>query len=549
MGDEDFTTEIVGTATWGEVFQVCCVHSAQEWFWILVGLTGVLFFLYFFLFSLELLGTAAKVVGGCSAGEVLGDDTNPVGALMIGVLGTVLLQSSSTTTSIVVGLAGSGLSVKTGIYMVFGANIGTTVTNTIVAMGQMGDAEQLERAFAGATVHDVFNYTSVCIIFPIEIITHYLYYLTKAMVSGVETEKDDKWEGPIKKLVSPLSNKVIVANKDIIKNIANYALDPTTKGAIPNCDVQYSDADGHCHGEEPNYSNCKKGAGLITCDKKTGDCPVFFNEYSTQKEDETSGGVCLFISLIILVICLIGMVTLLQKMLMGMSTRIIYKATDLHPILSMIVGCGVTMVVQSSSITTSVLTPLCGLGVVRLEVMLPLTLGANIGTTITGILAALVTDGTESLQVALSHLFFNLSGIILLYPLPITRNFLLNTARKLGKAARVYRLFPLVYILVCFFMIPGIFIGISVLFEQDTEAYEALGTLIVIFLGLAIAYSIYWYHKKDGKAKAIACMEERQKRYMTNKNLPEDMELLKSEIARLKAHTGLADEEPAAEEE
>ena len=145
IGDADFTTEIVGTATWGEVFQVCCVHSAQEWGWILVGLTGVVFFLYFFLFSLELLGTSAKVVGGCSAGEVLGDDTNPIGALMIGVLGTVLLQSSSTTTSIIVGLAGTGLSVKTGIYMVFGANIGTTVTNTIVALGQMGNAEQLER--------------------------------------------------------------------------------------------------------------------------------------------------------------------------------------------------------------------------------------------------------------------------------------------------------------------------------------------------------------------------------------------------------------------
>lgn len=234
---------------------------------------------------------------------------------------------------------------------------------------------------------------------------------------------------------------------------------------------------------------------------------------------------------------------------MGMSTRIIYKATNLHPILSIIVGCGVTMIVQSSSITTSVLTPLCGLGVVRLEVMLPLTLGANIGTTITGILASLVTDGTDSLQVALAHLFFNLSGILLFYPLPVTRNFILDTARKLGKICKIYRFFPVLYILFFFFMLPAIFIGISFLFEEGTTGYEALGTLIVIFMVLAITYSIYWYNKKDGKAKAIAFMENRQLRNDTTKNLPQDMELLKSEIARLKAHTGLVEEGPASEED
>ena len=70
------------------------------------------------------------------------------------------------------------------------------------------------------------------------------------------------------------------------------------------------------------------------------------------------------------------------------------------------------LVVQSSSITTSVLTPLVGLGVIQLEQMFPLTLGANIGTTVTGLLAAMVTDSVEALQVALAHLFFNIFGIM-----------------------------------------------------------------------------------------------------------------------------------------
>jgi len=536
IGDADFTTEIIGSATWGEVFQTCCVHSGEEWLWILAGTIGVCTFLYFFLFSLELLGTSAKIVGGCNAGEVLGDDTNPVGALMIGILGTVLLQSSSTTTSIIVGLAGAdSISVKTGIYMVFGANIGTSVTNTIVALGSMGDSDQLERAFAGATVHDIFNYSAVCIIFPIELITHYLYYLTKAMVSGVTTEKDDKWEGPIKKLVSPLAKKVIVANKNIIKDIAT--------GDLSNCDEKYVEPIDHCDGLEASYTNCKSGAGLITCDKKSGDCPLFFDRNNTQAEDELAGGVCLFIALVFLVICLIGMVTLLQKMLMGMSTRIIYKATDLHPILSMILGVGVTMIVQSSSITTSVLTPLCGLGVIRLEVMYPLTLGANIGTTVTGILASLVTDGSGALQVALAHLFFNLSGILILYPLPITRNFVLSRARDLGKLARLYKFFPVLYIIILFFIVPGIFIGISFLFDQDEKAYEALGSIIVIFTALALGKLVYWVKKQDGKAKFMAWLEKRQFKYETMTTLPEDMKALKEGLAALEAHTGLKTEE------
>lgn len=550
FGDTDFSTEPVGDATWGEVCTACFSHTGEEWAWIALGFTGVIFFLYFFLFGLELLGSAAKVLGGCDAGQILGDDTNPIGALMIGVLGTVLLQSSSTTTSIIVSLTGSGLGVKTGIYMVMGANIGTTVTNTIVAMGQMGDADQLERAFAGATVHDMFNFLSVAVLLPVELITGYLYYLTDAMVEGATVTDEEKWEGPIKKIVSPLAAKLIVANKSVIKNIAKSGLEEDAEAET--CDDYYP---VECDDDIKDYKHCNKGAkgvGLIGCDKNTGDCPAFFELGATQEEDETSGGVCLFLSLVILVTCLIGMVYLLQKMLMGMSTRIIYKATDLHPILSLIVGVGVTMVVQSSSITTSVLTPLVGLGVIRVDTMFPITLGANIGTTVTGILAALVSDNVTSLQVALAHLMFNISGIIIWYPIPFMRNIPLNAARSLGKATRSYRLFPLVYILVLYFGVPAVLIGISTLFEEDTKAYTALGTMLVIFLAIALAYAAYWWKYLEGEEKTAACLATRQKKLTTMESLPEDMDFLKSELARLKSHTGLADEvkeEEVVEEE
>lgn len=118
-------------ATWSEVFTSCCVHSPEEWGMIFVGMVMVAFFLYFFLLGLELLGSGAKVMTGCRAGEMFGDDTNPVAGVMVGILVTVLLQSSSTTTSIVVSLVGSAISVDQGIYMIMGANIGKLIAGVM----------------------------------------------------------------------------------------------------------------------------------------------------------------------------------------------------------------------------------------------------------------------------------------------------------------------------------------------------------------------------------------------------------------------------------
>ena len=79
FGDDDFDIDDdYEPATWSEVANACCVHTGQEWAWIAVGIFGVVFFLYFFLVGLELLGTGAKVMTGCRAGALFGNDTNPI---------------------------------------------------------------------------------------------------------------------------------------------------------------------------------------------------------------------------------------------------------------------------------------------------------------------------------------------------------------------------------------------------------------------------------------------------------------------------------------
>eukprot|EP00980_Cylindrotheca_fusiformis_P007385 scaffold1525_cov142-Cylindrotheca_fusiformis.AAC.185 len=544
VGDEDFDVNDPAyemDASWGEVCKACCVRSPAEWAMAFVGLVLVLFFLYFFLVGLDLLGSGAKTMGGCAAGELFGDDMNPIAGLMVGIVSTVLLQSSSTTTSIVVSLVGADtVSVKQGIYIIMGANIGTSVTNTIVAMGHLGDGDELERAFAGATVHDMFNFLSVACLLPIEAAFGYLFYLTKALVANFKEQDGETWEGPVKKLVSPLIDRIIIVNKKVATEIAQGT--KTCKDYYPN--------DGKLACEDVSDPlTCS--SGLLSCDKKASPpfCPAFFDSEATESVDRTAGVCAFIIGLLILFICLFAMVKILQKMMMGASTRVLYKATNINGYIAIAIGAAITVVVQSSSITTSVLTPLVGVGALRLEQMLPLTLGANIGTTLTGIMAALLGNA-HGMQVALAHLFFNVTGIIIWYPLPFMRKIPLNAARALGRATRLSRLFPIIYIAVAFIAIPLIFLGISYLFSEGNAGLTALGVVVVVILAVALLWTAHFCKYKGGKEKCTDCLVTRERRNTAVRDLPTDMEWLKAKIRELSEHTGLPiDEEDADAEE
>ena len=131
---------------------------------------------------------------------------------------------------------------------------------------------------------------------------------------------------------------------------------------------------------------------------------------------------------------------------------------------AILLGAGMTMLVQSSSIFTSALTPLVGIGVVTIDRTYPLTLGANIGTTVTSMLAALAATSKfrESLQIALCHLFFNISGIAIWYPLPFMRKIPVKGAKFLGNTTAKYRWFAFIYLVIVFFVFPAIVLGLSI---------------------------------------------------------------------------------------
>ncbi|XP_076869664.1 solute carrier family 34 member 2a [Brachyhypopomus gauderio] len=427
-----------------------------------------------FVCSLDVLSSAFQLVGGKTAGDIFQDNeilSNPLAGLVIGVLVTLLVQSSSTSSSIVVSMVSSGLlQVSTAVPIIMGTNIGTSVTNTLVAMTQAGERDTFRRAFAGATVHDFFNWLSVLVLLPLEAATGYLYYLTELIVSSFHLEGGDNAPALLNVITDPLTHAIIQLDESVISGIATGDPDAKNKSLIKiwcrtstNTSLQNSTI-LNCTGDVCwEWRNVSETINIQKCSH------IFV---STDLSDLAVGLILLAMSLLVLCTCLVLIVKLLNSLLKGQVATVIKKIinTDfpfpfawLTGYLAILVGAVMTFIVQSSSVFTSAITPLVGIGVISIERAYPLSLGSNIGTTSTAILAALASPGdklSSSLQIALVHLFFNMSGIVLWYLLPFMRVPIL-LAKALGGVTARYRWFAVCYIVLCFFLLPLLVFGLS----------------------------------------------------------------------------------------
>ena len=189
----------------------------------------IIYCIWTFLLVLNIMGTGFKLLGGKSSAKMFDVVDNPISALMVGILATVLVQSSSTTTSIIVSLVGANeLSVKYAVFMIMGANIGTSVTNTIVAMGHFNNPEELRRGFSAATVHDVFNMIAVAIWLPINWIYPVFKEMTYEMVKDIDACDDSDGDDCsktefLKPYVSPYTKGIAAYDKKVADFVSqNY---------------------------------------------------------------------------------------------------------------------------------------------------------------------------------------------------------------------------------------------------------------------------------------------------------------------------------------
>ncbi len=369
---------------------------------VIWSLVRVVALLYVFLVGVEALSSGIKALGGGVMDSALGTQSNPFVGLVIGILATTLVQSSSVTTSLVVGLVGSGqVSVAAAVPIIMGANIGTTVTNTIASMAHAARSEEFRRAFAAATCHDFFNFLAVALLLPMELIGRSVF--------GV---------GPLEAISGVVSGALVGGGG------ATY--------------------------HSPLKSAFKAGVGALK--QLTEAFGLEGNVAAIALS--VLGAILIFVTLALIV-------RVMRVLVLARIEVYINRFLGAGGPVAMLVGVIVTVSVQSSSITTSLLVPLAGAGIVSLGQIYPITLGANVGTTVTALLASMAASGAGAqvaVQIALVHLFFNLFGILLLYVPPPMRDLPLKGARWLAGVAARSRRWAVAYVLGMFYALPAVLV-------------------------------------------------------------------------------------------
>ncbi len=180
-----------------------------------------------------------------------------------------------------------------------------------------------------------------------------------------------------------------------------------------------------------------------------------------------SGAATLIVGLVLLMGSLKLLVDLLKVIMSERAEQVLHKTLFRSPAAAILAGALMTTMVQSRSITTSAIVPLVGAGVVSLEQLFPFTIGANIGTTITAMLAALSTASPAAVAVAFAHLLFNISAGLIIYVPPRLRSIPLALARSLGKLGSEHRVLAGVYIIVVFYGIPLLLLFFSGAFSGE----------------------------------------------------------------------------------
>lgn len=360
----------------------------------------VVLLLYLFLVSIGLMGGAFKGFGEGFANKLIATTSDPLVGLFIGILATSLVQSSSTITSLVVGIVGAGcLEVACAIPIIMGANVGTTVTNTLVSLGHVGRRDEFRRAIGAATVHDFFNLICVAILFPLELMTGYLCHAATWLATRFVGTSTVTFHSPVKLIVKPAVKAV------------------------------------------------EQGLGHLFSS------PAWIY------------GIMAALSMVVLFAALYFIVKIMKSLVVNRAEIVLDNVISRSAWLGFIAGLFFTIIVQSSSITTSLMIPLVASGIFTVETVFPITIGANIGTTTTAILASLATGNVNAIVIAFAHFLFNLTGTVLIYPISIFRKVPIMLAKGLGNLAAEKRYYAFLYVLGLFFCVPGALIFISRMFK------------------------------------------------------------------------------------
>lgn len=357
--------------------------------WIIRTLL-ILSIIVLFLLAIDLMIFSLSSIGLGAVEDLIKIAELPFISLFIGLLSTALIQSSSTVTSIAVAMVASGtISLSSGIYVIMGSNIGTTLTSDIISLSYITQKSKYRLAISAGVVHDFFNILTTLIIFPLE---YYYGLLSRSAIRVTNLLGIHSTEGsmPLAKPVNSMLKPLTMGVYDLIGNFWMV-------GII--------------------------GLLLLFAAIK------LFSVYS-------------------------------YKILIGKSRDMLKSFIFNNPLKSFSWGLLITGGLQSSSITTSITVPLVATRKVSLDSAFPFIMGANIGTTITALLAA-IFKSEAAVSLAIAHLIFNLMGVLIFLPFKGIRQFPVELANRFGILASEDRIIGFFYIIFTFFLVPFLLIYIS----------------------------------------------------------------------------------------
>ncbi|GAB9477231.1 hypothetical protein Gpo141_00014294, partial [Globisporangium polare] len=297
---------------------------------------------------------------------------------------------------------------------------------------------------------------------------HPLEELSRAMSNAKASS--GAFKSPVDAIVNPLTEKIVSVNKSAI-----YKIVTGEKQCVPG------------------MSFVKKGA---------------FKDSSLS--DGSIGAITVCIGFVVLVCSLLCLVKMLAKVFMGPTKKLVARLLNFNGYVNILVGTLITFAVHSSTVVTSTLTPLAGLDVISLEQVYPLVIGANLGTTGTALLASLVTGKADSVAIALVHFWFNLFGIFLFYPIPITRKPILDWARSLAFFSASWSFSAIIFLIVLFLVAPGILLGLVYMCTASSMATQVFGWILALLVLTACIGLWFWYEKRGGRDAWYAFLERKR---------------------------------------
>ena len=424
---------------------------------------------------------------------------NPFAALAIGIIATAIMQNGTATSSIVLILVGVGIlpTVKIAIPIIYGANIGTCVTNSLIALTLANDPVEFKRAFSAATLNDGFNILTTFALLMLEIIfgdKGFIAHITEKIVDLLPLNDPDSLAqiNFLSSIVTPVTDVFILLNSTAVDLLSSG------NGEIKDVVLKCCEKDSLSMNSSPinqSFINSKNityehNVNEIKCVK---DCSYLCMPLLKNFGESGTGVFWIIFSILGLLLSLFAIVKVFSEIIIGPIAKCVTKALNasfpgkfewLTQVVLFFVSFGLTIIVQSSNIITATLVPLCGMGIISLQKVYVMTLGSNIGTTVTGILTAFTCPPSslkKSMQLAFVYTFFNLLGVLFWLPLPILRLPKLY-AVKLGNIVHDYRWFLYVYISMVYFIFPLILFVLALIPYWFGIALVGFPLIILFFI-------------------------------------------------------------------